>query len=549
MKNVLDELKDLLEKKGIDEKEVAPILSQLKKQLKDKKYGLVWEDKEEDVYKELLNKLPILNEMTEREIKTDKSKPTNLLIEGDNIHSLRSLQYTHKNSINVIYIDPPYSTGNKDFIYNDNFVDKEDTWRHSKWLSFMSKRLQLAKELLSEDGVIFISIDDNEMYQLKLLCDEIFGEENFIANIIWKKNNDNVRKNIKKILIMNEYILCYSKSNLFKSFCVRKELPQDMFNPDNDERGPWFNANISSPINKETEKNVYEVEINGNVIKRRWFYDKDIVEKWISENKIYLPLKKDGTIGVPRLKKFKEDFDNETKIPNNLIMNYPTTDGRLDLEKIFGYSKFSYPKPTTLIKYLINLIPNKNLTVLDFFAGSGTTGHAVLELNKEDCGNRQFILCTNNENNICEEVTYERLNKVINGYTTPKGKEVEGLGGNLKYYKVELEDDCDDIDNTINNIINKCTPLISLRENCYDLIKSTSEYDLISNEERVVLIYKNALAMDYEVEEISEELSNYKDKIRIIYSTNTVAKIKDIEIKEYPKEIIEQQKILNDGLI
>jgi adenine-specific DNA-methyltransferase len=181
------------------------------KQLKSrKKYGLVWEDKPEDVVLQCAKQIPVLKEIKSRKIVTDNTSPTNLLIEGDNYHALSVLNYTHKGKIDVIYTDPPYNTGNKDFIYNDNYVDREDSFRHSKWLSFMDKRLRLAKDLLKDSGVIFISIDDNEQAQLKLLCDSVFGENNFVNNIIWQRASGG--GNAKGIVTGHDYIFVYQKS-------------------------------------------------------------------------------------------------------------------------------------------------------------------------------------------------------------------------------------------------------------------------------------------------------------------------------------------------
>lgn len=178
-----------------------------------KKYGLVWDEEKtkEQFEKESENALPVLKEVKSKEIKTDPTKPTNILIEGDNYHALSVLNYTHQGKVDVIYIDPPYNTGSGDFKYNDRWVDKEDTYRHSKWLSFMSKRLRLAKNLLKDDGVIFISIDDNELFQLKVLCDEIFEEKNFVANLVWENKEGGGSSDSKHFKIKHEYILVYSK--------------------------------------------------------------------------------------------------------------------------------------------------------------------------------------------------------------------------------------------------------------------------------------------------------------------------------------------------
>jgi adenine specific DNA methylase Mod len=204
-----------------------------------KKYGLVWDEERvpEKVVTDCQDKLPVLTEVKGKEIITDENEPTHILIEGDNYHALSVLNYTHKGKVDLIYIDPPYNTGNKDFTYNDKYVEKEDTWRHSKWLTFMSKRLELAKDLLAEKGVIFISIDDNEIAQLKLLCDAIFGEQNFVANCVRRrrKTQANLAKNIAPV---HEYLLIYSKSidqlNLNKLSYSEEFIKKGFANPDND---------------------------------------------------------------------------------------------------------------------------------------------------------------------------------------------------------------------------------------------------------------------------------------------------------------------------
>lgn len=177
---------------------------------KRKQYGLVWEEQEEKFDKDTIGKLPVLKEIKSREIKTDKNVPVNLLIEGDNYHSLSVLNYTHEKSVDVIYIDPPYNTGSRDFIFNDSYVDREDSYRHSKWLSFIVKRLKLAKNVLKDSGVIFISIDDNELAQLKLLLDDIFPN-GFLANLVWENREGGGSSDSKHFKIKHEYILAYAK--------------------------------------------------------------------------------------------------------------------------------------------------------------------------------------------------------------------------------------------------------------------------------------------------------------------------------------------------
>lgn len=466
-------------------------IAELEQFIKSMKYGLSFEKHEEPVDRMLKTHIPVFKEFKEV-INNPESADCNFLLEGDNLHSLKLLEKTHKGRVDVCYIDPPYNTLNEDFTYGDKMLDENDGFKHSKWLSFMKERLQIARKLLADDGVIFISIDDREQAQLKLLCDEIFGAENFVCSFIWKKNNDAVRKNISKILVLNEYIICYQKSKLFRGFLDRAKMPESMSNPDKDIRGDWFNANISSPVKKGNEKNVFSVEINGFEVKRRWFHDKIQIQKWVDEDKIYLPIK-NGSPGTPRLKMFEDDFKDKTKTANNFILDCNTTDGRENLENILKTSNlFSYPKPVFLLKKLIDYFQNKNCLVLDFFAGSGTTGHAVMDLNKEDGGNRHFILCTNNEVStskyldyihskgymedvkacgkstqskinkffednpdvykklmvdgkndyetygICQSVTFPRLNTVITGIRPDGTKYSDGIEANLRYFQTDM---------------------------------------------------------------------------------------------------------------
>lgn len=227
---------------GLTDKERSALLGLLRE---NKTYGLVWEDKPEDVEERLRDELPILTEVPEYAITSeDKDAPNHILIEGDNLEALATLAYTHEGKIDVIYIDPPYNTGNKDFIYNDSYVDKEDSYRHSKWLSFMSRRLKIAKKLLSDHGVIFISIDDNEQAQLKLLCDEIFGADRFITNLIWQKKTGAADAN--GIAIITEYILVYcldpqNAKNIFSynknAFDIKRYRYTDEFEKI---RGPFY---------------------------------------------------------------------------------------------------------------------------------------------------------------------------------------------------------------------------------------------------------------------------------------------------------------------
>ena len=427
---------------GLTNEEKASLVELLRSQ---KKYGLVWEDKPEEIETRLVDELPVLTEVTERAIVSDSpDAPNHILIEGDNLEALTALAYTHEGKIDVIYIDPPYNTGNKDFVYNDSFVDREDGYRHSKWLSFMNKRLQIAKSLLSSGGVIFISIDDNEQAQLKLLCDEVFGAQNNIGTIIWKKKTNG--NNMGLIPPVHDYILSYALNveNLSnKTFGLplsEEYIKKTYSNPDNDPRGPWTTADLSAnhkgPYYPIT--NPLTGEIHYPSKGRYWVFNEKETLRRIKEGLIIFG--KSGN-AKPVQRVFLKDREVRKKTADSWWDKYGMNeDGTTELSEIFNESKkFVHPKPTITIKHLLTLPPNEDSTILDFFAGSGTTLHATMQLNAEDGGHRKCILVTNNENNICEEVTYERNKRVIQGYTTPKGEEVEGLhDNNLRYYRTNF---------------------------------------------------------------------------------------------------------------
>ena len=446
--------------KGLTNEEKTALLGLLQEQ---KKYGIVWEDKPEEVEQQLTKELPVLTEVKERYIKgSTEDAPNHILIEGDNLHALTALSYTHEGKIDVIYIDPPYNTGNKDFVYNDSFVDREDGYRHSKWLSFMNKRLKIAKRLLSERGVIFISIDDNEQAQLKMLCDEVFGSDNFISSIPWHSRQS--LQNDTDLSINHEYIICFAKKRRKQNRRLKPsnaeiwydeegfvfypiQVDNDKYsNPDNDPRGPWkadpFDApnirpNLTYPI---TNPNTGEQHLPPRGRHWRISYEKFSVA--LSDNRILFG--KNGN-GSPQLNVFLREQEQFGSVAHSWFEaeKYGTaTHGSKNLQDIFGGDKvFTSPKPIQLFYEILKLVslPTRHTTILDFFAGSGTTLHATMQLNAEDGGKRQCILVTNNENGICEKVTYERNKRVINGYTTPKGVEIEGLHDNtLRYYKTDF---------------------------------------------------------------------------------------------------------------
>ena len=454
---------------GLSDKERSALLGLLRE---SKTYGLVWEDKPEAVEERLRDELPVLTEVKERAlISEDKDAPNHILIEGDNLEALTTLAYTHAGRIDMIYIDPPYNTGNKDFVYNDSFVDKEDSYRHSKWLSFMSRRLKIAKQLLSDKGVIFISIDDNEQAQLKLLCDEVFGETQFISQFIWHSRQNKDNRNISGVSIDHEYIICYSKDNSIRFFKGTERKTEQYSNPDNDPRGPWTSANMVGLATKKARPNLhYDLVnpfngVNYGCPDKGWRYDRNTMSRLIKEERIIWP--KDSK-GRPRKKAFLNELSEILPGFSSLIQEGIYTNAATkEIKNIFNDNRFSFPKPTELISQLISQISNNYSTIFDFFAGSGTTLHATMQLNAEDGGHRQCILVTNNENGICENVTYERNKRVIQGYTTPKGEHVTGLtNNNLRYYRTGFVSRNRSVQN-MRRLVNLSTDMLCIKEDLY----------------------------------------------------------------------------------
>lgn len=436
-------LETLKEQHSDDESLIA--INQIENELTSKKYGLVWEEHEEEVDVKMQTHIPVFTEVEEKEIVGDpESEQYNFLLEGDNLHSLKLLEKTHKGKVDVIYIDPPYNTGHKDFVYDDAFVDRQDGYAHSKWISFMEKRLRIAHVLLKAAGTIFISIDDNEYANLKLLCDEIFGEENMISDIIW-----NSRKSVSNdavVSLNHNYTLVYTRNinefNKVKHLFKLADSGEGFDNPDNDPRGPWKADPFDSP---GIRPNLTYGIVNPNTGEefwppkgRCWRTGEEEYLKYLEENRILF-----GKTGKskPQLKRFLVEAQNKGVTPKSLWDDCGTaTDGTKELQSIFGTKAFDTPKPTGLIKKIINLAGDSNSLILDFFAGSGTTGQAVLDMNCEDGGNRHFILCTNNDGDICTNVTYPRIKTIITGKKSDGSDYSEGRQANLKYYKTDFVD-------------------------------------------------------------------------------------------------------------
>lgn len=440
-------------KEKFNDSELSSFLNTINSELNRKKYGLVWEQHSEEVLEKMQTSIPVFKELDEYKIKSNDSK-YNFILEGDNLHSLHLLSKTHRGKVNIIYIDPPYNTGNNDFIYDDKYVNSDDGFLHSKWLSFMFERLKIAKQLLADDGVIFISIDDNEQAQLKLLCDEIFGKTNFIANSI-RKSKAGAGHDSKFLSIEYDYTLIYAKNIDSLQFeqenvNVADDKKYKLKDEHVDYRGKYYLRDLGYKgssgraskwfVETKDGQKVYSDSYGRDGYEWRWGEEK---YKWGVENNFIVHKKVQNKWRI-YIKQYQFVDNNNNKrerfIPHRALMNFLNNSGTSEVREMLGSNAFSYPKPKDFVKHLVSLHPNRNCIVLDFFAGSGTTGHAVLELNKEDSGNRRFLLCTNNQNNIAREVTYERIKKAIKGYTNSKNKFIDSLKANLKYYTTEFID-------------------------------------------------------------------------------------------------------------
>lgn len=461
--------------------------SEIENHIRDKKYGLIWEQHEEGVDAMMRSHIPVFTEDKERQIMDAPGEHVNFILEGDNLQSLYLLEKTHRGKIDVIYIDPPYNTKNKDFIYDDKKIDSTDGFQHSKWLSFMSARLQIAEKLLKPDGIMAISIGFHEVNSLMFMCQEIFSTRQVVCVTVQTSSGNAVANGFT---VVQEYIV----------FIVPTEfMPFEIEDEKKENTNPYHGMNLSGFNQTQRPNQAYPIFIDANGVvigcgrtlqdriddgsftgnKADFIFDYDeapegCVAVW--------PITQDGDPCVWRLKpesfmqnwgkgyikivpnkrgknKYTvqylsggiiEQIENgelETKQANPAVPSldvfgfktaasgiptiwtdtrFLTAAGSKDIKNIFGKKvNFPFPKPVALIKEILRRVSGKNACILDFFAGSGTTGQAVLELNHEDGGARQFILCTNNEGNICEEITYPRVEKVIRGYSyTGKKEEV-----------------------------------------------------------------------------------------------------------------------------
>lgn len=502
--------------KNYSEQSKEDLLKTIEKLESRKKYGLIWDEErtKEEFEKESQNALPVLKEVKAKELKTDARNPINILIEGDNYHTLSVLNYTHQGKIDVIYADPPYNTGNNSWKYNNKFVNADDAFRHSKWLSFMNKRIRLAKNLLKDDGIFVLTIDDYEIFPVGLLLDEIFGEENRIG-ILAIEVNPRGRTTNKFFATSHEYILFYAKNaplaeiyspplteEQSASFDLEDEVSRYRLLPFRRSGGlstPEERPNSYYPIyyNEKTgyigiEKRancvvIYPVDTSGK--KRVWRQTRPSLIEAVNRGDMVIRKSKNGYTVLMK------DRIKEGRKPKTIWID-PLFDasshGTVLLQKILGKRKtFDYPKSLyAVIKTLSVLVSEKkDALVLDFFAGSGTTGHAILEMNQQDAGARSFILATNNESGICEDVCYPRIRNVVRGYKTDKGKVVEAVGGNLKYFRTAFVKTTLSPDDMKIRITQQCTEMLCLRESIFDEKAKKPEYRIFQRNGRIMAVY------------------------------------------------------------
>ena len=561
------------------------LVEEQEKELKTKKYGLVWDSEREpeQVVLNCENNLPVLERLEDEEIRTNDGED-NILIEGDNYHALTVLNYTHKEKIDVIYIDPPFNTGSTAWKFNNKYVDKEDAFKHSKWLSFINHRIEPARNLLKDTGIILVAIDDYEHHTLRLLMDKVFGENNRLGTIV-VVHNPGGRSDDEFVATAHEYMLIYAKNrNLAKINLLpyTEEQLEDYGFQDGISRfklQPFRRTGSNS--RREDRPNLYYPI----------FYDPKTKELSLSKKSAnfvkILPIDSRGGARVWRwgkdhaAEKFDTEFvvrENGVKFTISVKKRYfggsdegfksktfwfgprynASTHGTILLQNILHEEKpFDYPKSLYTVKDALLIAGDSSSVVCDFFAGSGTTGHAVLELNKEDNGSRKFILCTNNEDNngngykIAEDICYPRIKKVIEGYTDLKGRKVEGLGGNLQYFKTGFVKRTKNSDQLKLNLTQKCTQMLCVKENIFNLKKEGPDYKIFSSnkEDRFLCIYYNFKDDSFE-KFLAEAKKLEGRKIIYMFSVDNVideklfGEIKNFSIEAIPQQILDIYKQL-----
>ncbi len=555
------------------QKKVAELESQIRK-LKKNNLGLVFENKDEDVVLQSKTKVPVLNEVVKNRIDLDDAYPNNLMIEGDNYLALSVLNYTHKKSIDLIYIDPPYNTGAKNWKYNNDYVDKDDEYRHSKWLSFMRHRLNLAKNLLKDDGVLICAIDENEQAHLNVLLEQIFpAHERHTITIVHNPRGIQgtnfsytheyavfvIPKNLKTIgdRVIDDGEVSWRGLRDNGGESLRTDA-RNCFYPiiiKNGEVVGFGNVvpNEIHPKREEEKKDgTYIYPIDNEGIERKWRYARQSVEKIKHLLRVV-----DGRSGKEI--QIGKDFGKYRTVW--IDKKYDANEyGAKLLREIVPTSDFDYPKSLhTVYDCLFAVVGERpRATVLDFFAGSGTTGHAVLEMNKIDGGNRKFIVCTNNENNnggnggIAQSVCYPRIKAVIKGYKNKKSEKVAGLSSNLFYYQTDLVD-IEQIhkvpDDAKIRITYEAGEMIAVREDALNEVEKNEWWQIFEGKGKQVAIYfkedkakLSELIAKLEKKNLPTVLYIFswgKNEYKGEYSTA------NIKVEDIPEPIIEVYKELN----
>src|SRR3989338_5163451 len=555
------------------QKKVAELEAQVRK-LKKNNLGLVFEDKTEDVVEQSKTKVPVLKEVIKNRLDLDEAYPNNLMIEGDNYLALSVLNYTNKKNIDLIYIDPPYNTGAKNWKYNNDYVDKDDEYRHSKWLSFIRHRLNLAKNLLKDDGVLICAIDENEQAHLGVLIEQLFpAHEQHTITIVHNPRGVQgtnfsytheyaifvVPKNLKTIgdRIIEEEGVSWRGLRDNGGESLRTDA-RNCFYPiiiKNGEVVGFGNVapNDLHPKREEEKKGeIYIYPIDNEGVERKWRYARQSVEKVKHLLRVV-----DGRGGKEI--QIGKDFGKYRTVWVDKKYDANEYGAKL-LREIVPSSDFNYHKSLhTVYDCLFAVVgerPHSN--VLDFFAGSGTTGHAVLEMNKIDGGSRKFILCTNNENNnggnggIADSVCYPRIKAVIRGYKNKKGEKVAGIPSNLSYYQTDLVD-IEQIhkvpDEAKIRITYQAGEMIAVRENTLNEVERNDWWQIFEGKGKLVAIYfkedKAKLAeLIAKLEKKSLPTALYifswgKNEYKGEYSSA------NIRVEDIPEPIIEVYKELN----
>jgi adenine-specific DNA-methyltransferase len=600
---------------------VDSLIRELEKIESKRKYGLIWdvEKEPEKIVLDCQYKLPTLRNDKNKKIISDKQKKNHILIEGENYVALSVLNYTHKELVDVIYIDPPYNTGEDEFKYNDKYIHEDDGYRHSKWLSFMEKRLKLAKNLLKDDGIILIHIDEHELDRLYLLLTRnIFGEDNDLGRIIWDKRNP--KGDSKGVSILHETILCFAKNRdlfLKKKNVFLRAKPNALKILNKAEK---IYKNLGNKkIPEEIREAIKPYNFNKEMVEHfKVTYNLDLINKefqnWMSRQsfsegeKAYKYIDKEGNVfrpvsmAWPNKQKAPDDYfiplihpktgkpcpipkrgwrnPSETMkklLKENLILfgeNEHTQPMRIYLLKdnlyenvpsIYSYGgsdddffhdigiEFPYAKPVEVAKYLIKSIHPNPKIVVDFFAGSGTALHAILSLNNENSEEIQCFLITNNENNVCSEVCYPRIKKVIKGYKDLKGKQIDGLGGNLQYYHTDFID-VDHIfritDDQKIKITYEAGEMIAFKENTFYEQEKNEWWQIFSNEKKITAIYfqEDKAKLDDLIKKLTKM---NKEIVLYIFSwgkneyKNEFLEYENIRIEDIPEPIIEVYREIN----